>query len=138
MYLTRDAGIETFRRIRYCTYSSMYLTRTAGIETVSVSHDISALHGGCILPVPYLRESNKNTPAGIFSRQGYFFFIRFYACLMESEIFSFPPSCLMSSTLTRTVWPICSSSSTDWTKWFAISRMCTSPLRRLPKSTNAP
>ena len=92
----------------------MYLTRTAGIETVSVSHDISALHGGCILPVPYLRESNKNTPAGIFSRQGYFFFIRFYACLMESEIFSFPPSCLMPVTLPVYTLPTHKGASSCW------------------------
>ena len=33
--------------------------------------------------------------------------------LEASEIFSLPPSRLISSTLTRTVWPTCSSSSID-------------------------
>jgi hypothetical protein len=36
----------------------------------------------------------------MFSWQGYFSYIRFYACLMESEIFCLPPSHFMASTLT--------------------------------------
>lgn len=46
-------------------------------------------------------HDKKITPTGISHGEGDFLFI--YACLMESEIFSLPPSHLIPNTLTRTV-----------------------------------
>ncbi|WP_370786587.1 hypothetical protein [Gemmiger formicilis] len=87
MYLTCAAGIETYCCFDFWLNFSMYLTRDAGIEThhsalmstasgcilpaprelkLLYVFEIFALYVRCILPAPYLRESNKNTPTGMF------------------------------------------------------------------------